>query len=453
MGKLFGTDGIRGKAGEYPMNEEMAGRVGRAVAKTFADKDDPSTIIIGRDTRQSGPMLESALVEGITTVGANAGLIGVIPTPGVAFLTSSLRAGAGIVISASHNPFYDNGIKIFNGQGYKLSDEKEAVLEKLILDSDPADGSTPAGNKGRITAESSEVNSYISFLNSTLQPNTSFKGLKIVLDCANGATCRLAPELFSRLGAQVESIAVEPDGENINDGCGSEHPEDLIEQVLSTDADLGLAFDGDGDRLIAVDEKGRILSGDQILAICARDLKQKGRLKNDIVVSTVMSNMGLGVALNEMGIRHETSAVGDRYVMEKMIVSGSVLGGEDSGHMIFGADHTSGDGILTALKLIEAMQSADKVLSDLRGVMTVFPQVLINVEVLSKPDIDSVPAIVDAIQDVESELGNRGRVLVRYSGTQPLCRVMVEGPGETETRQYCNQISDIIKKSIGTGGG
>jgi phosphoglucosamine mutase len=202
-----------------------------------------------------------------------------------------------------------------------------------------------------------------------------------------------------------------------------------------------------------VDEKGRILSGDQILAICARDLKQKGRLKNDIVVSTVMSNMGLGVALNEMGIRHETSAVGDRYVMEKMIVSGSVLGGEDSGHMIFGADHTSGDGILTALKLIEAMQSADKVLSDLRGVMTVFPQVLINVEVLSKPDIDSVPAIVDAIQDVESELGNRGRVLVRYSGTQPLCRVMVEGPGETETRQYCNQISDIIKKSIGTGGG
>ncbi|MEJ2282478.1 MAG: phosphoglucosamine mutase [Desulfobacterales bacterium] len=449
MEKLFGTDGIRGKFDEYPMNKEMAGRVGRAVAEAFADKNGSSTIIIGRDTRQSGPTLESALIDGITAAGADARLIGVIPTPGIAFLTSSLKAAAGIVISASHNPFYDNGIKIFNGQGYKLSDEKQAVIEKLILDSDPADGFKTASNKGRVTDDDESVKSYISFLYNTLSPDTSLKDLKVVLDCANGATCGIAPDLFSKLGAQVEALAVEPDGKNINDGCGSEHPEYLVEEVLGTNADIGLAFDGDGDRLIAVDEKGGILSGDQILAICARDLKQKGRLKNNIVVSTVMSNMGLGAALGEMGIRHETSAVGDRYVMEKMIASGAVLGGEDSGHMIFGADHTSGDGIFTALKLIEALQSASTTLSDLKGVMTVYPQVLINVEVQSKPEIDSVPAIVEGIRAVEKELGDRGRVLVRYSGTQPLCRVMVEGPGETETRQYCDYLSDIIKKSIG----
>jgi len=449
MGKLFGTDGIRGKAGEYPMNEEVASRVGRAVAMTFAGSNGPNQIIVGRDTRLSGPSLETALVNGIGSVGANACLAGVIPTPGISFLAASLKAAAGIVISASHNPYYDNGIKIFNGRGYKLSDNKQTEIENLILDSGWTPRRKTEAEPARDSAQSELINNYTSFLYSTLSPHTSFKGLKVVLDCANGATCRLAPEIFSELGARTEALAVNPDGKNINEACGSEHPEKLIERVLKTGADLGLAFDGDGDRLIAVDEKGGILSGDQILAICARDLKQKGRLKNDLVVSTVMSNMGLGVALGKMGIRHETSAVGDRYVMEKMMASGAVLGGEDSGHMIFGDDHTSGDGILTALKLIEAMQSAGRRLSDLKGVMTVYPQVLINVDVQSKPDIDSVPAIVDAIQAVETELGDRGRVLVRYSGTQSLCRVMVEGPGETGTRQYCNQISEIIKKNIG----
>ena len=270
------------------------------------------------------------------------------------------------------------------------------------------------------------------------------------MDCANGATCRIAPDLFSELGAQVEALATEPDGKNINDGCGSEHPEALIERVLKTKADLGLAFDGDGDRLIAVDETGEVLSGDQILAICARDLKQKGRLKNDLVVSTVMSNMGLGVALQNMGIGHETAKVGDRYVMEKMIASGAILGGENSGHMIFADDHTSGDGILTALKLIEAMQSGNKNLSVLGKVMTAYPQVLINVEVHTKPDINTVPAIAGAIKSVESELGERGRVLVRYSGTQPLCRVMVEGPSTAATQRYCKQLSEIIKEKIGS---
>jgi phosphoglucosamine mutase len=449
MGKLFGTDGIRGKAGEYPMTEEMAVRVGRAVAMTFKDPGKPAKIIVGRDTRLSGPMLESALVSGICSAGADVGIAGVIPTPGVAFLASSLKADAGIVISASHNPYFDNGIKIFNGSGYKLSDQKEAEIEELVLNTPPANCNQPAPEAGRVSLKSEMLKNYIYFLNSMLPSNLSFKGLKIVLDCANGATCRIAPELFSELGADVEALGIEPDGKNINDRCGSEHPEELIEKVLKSNANLGLAFDGDGDRLIAVDEQGGVLSGDQILAICAKDLKQKGRLKNDIVVSTVMSNMGLGVALQNMGIRHESARVGDRYVMEKMIATGAILGGENSGHMIFADDHTSGDGILSALKLMEAMQSENENLSELRKLMTVYPQVLINVDVETKPDINTVPDIAGAIKSVESELGDRGRVLVRYSGTQSLCRVMVEGPSATETQRYCQQISDIIKEKIG----
>ncbi len=449
MGKLFGTDGIRGKAGEYPMNAETAERTGRAVARFFTETDGPSKIFIGRDTRESGPMLESALVEGIGAVGADAALAGVLPTPGIAYLASTLKASAGIVISASHNPFYDNGIKIFNGDGYKLSDEVEAAIENMILEGVSKGDAGTVAKKGQVADASGQARNYFTFLTNALSPDTSFKELKIILDCANGATHGMAPELFSGLGAGVEALSIAPNGKNINDGCGSEHPGDLIEKVLSTGADLGLAFDGDGDRLIAVDENGGILSGDQILAICARDLKQKGRLKNDMVVSTVMSNMGLGVALKDMGILHETSAVGDRYVMEKMSAVGAVLGGEDSGHMIFGDIHTSGDGMLTALKLIEALLSADMRLSDLKGIMAVYPQVLINVAVNSKPDLGSVPAVAGAIKSVESELGDQGRVLVRYSGTQSLCRVMVEGPSEMETQRYCSQISDIIKKNIG----
>jgi phosphoglucosamine mutase len=416
---------------------------------TFTGPDEPSKIIVGRDTRLSGPLLESALVAGISSVGANACLTGVIPTPGVAFLVSSLKAGAGIVISASHNPYYDNGIKIFNGSGCKLSDQKEAEIEELLLAGDSAGRNQPAPETGQVSINNAMLQSYIAFLNSTLSPDLSLKGLRVVLDCANGATCRIAPELFSELGAQVDALGIQPDGKNINDDCGSEHPEGLIEKVLKSNADIGLAFDGDGDRLIAVDEKGGILSGDRILAICAKDLKQKDRLKNNLVVSTVMSNMGLGLALQNLGIRHETARVGDRYVMEKMIAAGAILGGEDSGHIIFADDHTSGDGILSALKLIEAMQSANRTLSELRKVMTVYPQVLINVDVETKPDINTVPAIADAIRSVEAELGERGRVLVRYSGTQPLCRVMVEGPGEAETRRYCQQLAEIIDEKIG----
>ncbi|MCP4630578.1 MAG: phosphoglucosamine mutase [bacterium] len=449
MKKLFGTDGIRGMANEYPMTAEMALRVGRAVATYFADAGRNSKIIIGKDTRLSGDMLESGIVAGVCAAGGNAYLTGVIPTPGVAVLAAALKAAAGIVISASHNPYYDNGIKLFKGDGYKLSDETEIAIEKMILDQSPPADTSSIHKMGTAQHYRRARADYILFLKNTLPAAKPFQGLKIALDCSNGATYRIAPELFAELGAEVKSFAVQPDGVNINNECGSEHPEALIREVVKSKAVIGLAFDGDGDRLIAVDETGQVLSGDHILAICARDLKQKGRLKNNFVVSTVMSNLGLGKALKQMQINHETAPVGDRYVMEKMMARGAVLGGEDSGHMIFGDYHTTGDGVLTALKLIEAMQTENKPLSELTDLMTVYPQTLINVEVNAKPAIGTVPQILAAIRSVESDLGEQGRVLVRYSGTQPLCRVMVEGPDESRTRSYCEQISDIIKNNIG----
>ena len=449
MGKLFGTDGIRGEANKYPMTAEVALEVGRVVTRVFRNRGYRPDIMVGRDTRLSGQMLESAVVAGICSAGGNAYLTGVLPTPGVAFMASSTGAAAGLVISASHNPYRDNGIKIFNGNGYKLSDEKEAEIENLVLNADAAHRSYPVEEIGRTIVKDDAVENYISFLKSTLPADFSLTGLKIVLDCAHGATYQTAPRLFSALGAEVQTLGTQPDGRNINLECGSEHPGGLVEQVRKTGADIGLALDGDGDRLIAVDETGEILSGDQILAICAHTMLGLGRLQNKVVVSTVMSNMGLTVALEKMGIRHETSQVGDRYVMQKMIACGAVLGGEDSGHMIFADHHTTGDGSLTALKLLEAVRYENKPLSELSGIMTAYPQVLINVDVHSKPDIDTVPEIVTAIRAVESGLGDRGRVLVRYSGTQSMCRVMVEGPDEGDTRKYCQQITDIIYKNIG----
>ena len=449
MGKLFGTDGIRGMANEYPMTAEMAVRVGRAVTTVFRDGSEKPKIIVGRDTRLSGQMLESAMVAGICSAGGDAYLTGVLPTPGVAFTATAAKADAGVVISASHNPFYDNGIKLFKGNGYKLSDKEEADVEKLILDEGLLDGSQTVRETGTVIMQDNASENYIAFLKSTLPANFSLNGLKIVLDCANGATFRTAPQLFSDLGAGVVALGVAPDGKNINHHCGSEHLDGLIQRVLETGAHIGLALDGDGDRLIAVDEKGQILSGDHILLICADLMKRQGRLKSQCAVSTVMSNVGLGVALKKMGIRHEKSKVGDRYVMEKMNACGAVIGGEDSGHMIFADHHTTGDGSLTGLKLVEAMQAENKPLSELSRMMTSYPQVLINVEVHSKPDIDSVAEIVNAIKSVESELGDQGRVLVRYSGTQPICRIMVEGPSQGKTQRYCKQLSDIITKSIG----
>jgi phosphoglucosamine mutase len=449
MGTLFGTDGIRGTANQHPMTAEMALRVGKAVTTIFRAHKGNTKIIVGRDTRLSGHMLEAAMVAGICSAGGDACLTGVIPTPGVAFLASSTKAAAGVVISASHNPFYDNGIKLFRGNGRKLSDKKEAEIENLILDETSTERSQMISETGTVNILNEACQNYISFLKDTLPADFSLNGFKVVLDCANGATFRTAPHLFSDLGAEVVALGVDPDGKNINHQCGSEHPQGLIRAVLETGSDIGLALDGDGDRLIAVDERGQILSGDHILLICANLMKRQGHLNNHCVVSTVMSNMGLAAALDKMGIRHEMSKVGDRYVMEKMVDCGAVIGGEDSGHMIFADCHTTGDGSLTALKLIEAIQLENKPLSELSKLMTPYPQVLINVEVHSKPDIAAVPEIADAIKSVESKLGDRGRVLVRYSGTQPICRIMVEGPSAGDTQSYCSQISEIIKLKIG----
>lgn len=449
MSKLFGTDGIRGVANEYPMTPEMAVNIGRAIAEFFRKNDKRSKIVIGKDTRISGHMIEYALVSGICSMGADAYLAGIIPTPGVAFMTSSTGANAGIVISASHNPFYDNGIKIFNGDGYKLSDEIEAEIEQLLLNENIALSAKSERGIGSVFEIADAIGKYGNFLKLTLPKSNYFNGLKIVIDCSNGATFRVAPTIFYELGADVEVLFVSPNGKNINDNCGSQHPEVLQKRVLDNGADIGLAFDGDGDRLIAVDEKGAVKTGDQILAACAKYMKQNGLLKGNRVVSTVMSNMGLGVALKEMGIKHTVAAVGDRYVMEEMIASGAVLGGEDSGHMIFLDHHTTGDGVLSALRLIEAMKEESKPLSELCKIMKVFPQVLINVDVERKPDLENVPAIKDAIESVEKRLGEKGRVVVRYSGTQSICRIMVEGPTINETGKHCRQLADIVKETLG----
>jgi phosphoglucosamine mutase len=450
MGRLFGTDGIRGVANEYPLTAETVFGIGRAVALFFRSSADPAKIIIGKDTRESGDMIEGALASGICSVGADACLAGILPTPAVACLTSSIGAAAGIVISASHNPFYDNGIKIFDADGYKLSDADEDEIERL-LQTDNIDNATAKSNhrNGIVETLTNAPERYLFFLQNTLTKTELFKDMKIVLDCSNGATHAVAPKLFQGLGAKVEALHVHPDGKNINVDCGSEHPESLIDAVLAQKAHIGLAFDGDGDRLVAVDEKGMILSGDRILAICARSLKRKGLLKNNLVVSTVMSNLGLRLALKELGIQHLMAPVGDRYVLQQMNTNGAVIGGEDSGHMIFLDQHTTGDGMLTALRLIQTMGEENKSLSELSRIMTVFPQVLLNIDVQDKPPIEDVPQIMAAIRSVEDCLGEKGRVLVRYSGTQPLCRVMVEGPEENETRRYCQQIADTVKATLG----
>jgi len=449
MGKLFGTDGIRGEANRYPMDAAIAFSVGQAVANLFKKAEHRTRVVIGKDTRISGYMLESSLEAGVSSMGGISYLVRVLPTPGIAFIAQSMRADAGIVISASHNPYQDNGIKIFSGNGFKLSDEQEDTIEKLILSGKLPEMVPEAKEMGRAYRMEDALGRYIVFLKNTFPRDLSMEGMKIVIDAANGATYRVAPATFTELGAQVDVIHSDPNGLNINENCGSQHTQDLEKRVKETGAAIGLAFDGDGDRLIAVDEKGRTITGDQILIICAKALKDQGRLKNDLLVSTVMSNLGLTFACKKYGFKHHASKVGDRYVLEDMQRLGAVIGGEESGHMIFLDHHTTGDGILTALQLIAAMIKENKPLSELARMMEVFPQKLINVPVKSKPDISTVPQVVAAIKQAEAELGDRGRVLVRYSGTQNACRVMVEGPTDELTGKYCRQIADAVKAALG----
>ncbi|RTZ98296.1 MAG: phosphoglucosamine mutase [Deltaproteobacteria bacterium] len=451
MAKLFGTDGIRGKANTYPLTPEMIVRIGQSIAGTFGDRPD-AHIIVGADTRVSGDMIASAISSGICSCGINVLHAGIIPTPAVAWLTAQTpSAVAGIVISASHNPYFDNGIKVFDSHGFKLTDQIEADIENRILDGGADQNRSQANREiGHVIQLSDAEKRYLGFLRRCWAGKPAVSGLKLVIDCANGATCRVAPALFSSLKIDVTALFTDPDGRNINSDCGSEHTGILARKVIEAGADVGLAFDGDGDRLAVVDETGRRLTGDQVLAICADDLKTEGRLVNNRVVNTVMSNIGLAAALTRLGIDHETADVGDRRVMEKMKATGAILGGEDSGHIIFLDQHSTGDGLLSALRLMAAMIRQKKPLSELAGIMTVAPQILVNVSVSSKPDLNTLAPLQQAISQVESELGSQGRVLVRYSGTQPMCRVMVEGPDSEITEKYCHQIADVVSRTIGT---
>ncbi len=447
MGRLFGTDGIRGEANHTPMDGMTAFSVGQAVTHLIKGGKQKAGIVIGRDTRISGNMLEHSLAAGIASMGGDPCLAGVLPTPGIAFLCRSTGAEAGIMISASHNPYEDNGIKIFSGQGFKLTDRQEENLEDLILSGRLVQMVPPSREMGQSKTVDHPLDTYIAFLKGCFPRDLSMKGIQIVIDAANGATYQAAPALFAALGADVDTIHNSPDGTNINQNCGSQFTQDLQKRVKQSGAAIGLAFDGDGDRLIAVDETGREISGDPIMLICAKVLKDLGRLKNDLVVTTVMSNLGFTLACKKYGMKHHASRVGDRYVLEDMKRLGAVIGGEDSGHMIFLDHHTTGDGIVAAIQLIAAMLRQGKPLSDLAAMMDVYPQVLINVDVERKPEISTLPEVVEAIRQTKTELGDEGRVLVRYSGTQNLCRVMVEGPTRKVTERYCRQIADAVKRA------
>jgi phosphoglucosamine mutase len=433
------------------MTPEIAVQAGRAIVYHLRKQKNVERpkIVIGRDTRISGPMLASAVMAGICSMGGDVLDAGIMPTPGVAYLTKSQGAHAGIVISASHNPFQDNGIKFFNEDGYKLSDAEEAVLEDLILGDNLHKLVESIQQTGRIQTLDEGAQQYTRFLQKTFNLSSDFKMVKLILDSSNGATSHMATALFESLGFSVKALSNQPNGKNINDDCGSQHPEKMAAAVVHYQADLGLAFDGDGDRMIAVDERGQILTGDQVIAICALFLNKHKQLTNRTVVSTVMSNIGLGLALQQAGIQHVMSGVGDRYVMEQMISKGANLGGEDSGHIIFLDHHTTGDGMLAALQLTQVIIESGKPLSELAKFMTVFPQMLVNVDVSSKPDLSTIPEVQDIIASVESELSGKGRVLVRYSGTQPMCRVMVEAPTDEEARKYAEQISNVISEELG----
>ncbi|MEI6892421.1 MAG: phosphoglucosamine mutase [Pontiella sp.] len=450
MGKLFGTDGVRDKANQGNMTTEVAMKLGRAVGFYFKNKGNKEqwpAIVIGRDPRLSGTMIESALAAGVCSAGVDAHLLGVVPTPAVATIAVQTGAVAGLVVSASHNPFFDNGIKVFKGDGFKLSDAEEAALENLYYS---ANQQLPLDDQvGAIYQLGNSTEIYSDFCIGTMAAGEPLKGLKLVIDCSNGATSHCAEAIFKTLGATVSVIHNTPDGMNINDHCGSQHTDVLCRKVKKANAHAGLAFDGDGDRLIAVDERGRELSGDQIMAICAKAYKESGQLKNNRVVPTVMSNVGFHAAMKSLGIEVDTAGVGDRKVLEVMQQTGAVVGGEDSGHMIFLDCHTTGDGIVSALKLAETLKKSGAKLSELGNVMTPFPQKMINVDVKEKPPLEEVPALMTAIEEAEAELGDAGRVLIRYSGTQPMCRVMVEGPTENKTTILAERLAAVVKDVMG----
>jgi phosphoglucosamine mutase len=448
--KLFGTDGIRGVANAEPMTPESILRLGRAVGRYFQTASNRRhKIVIGKDTRISGYMIETALASGLCSMGVDPLLVGPMPTPGVAFLTGSLRADAGVAISASHNPFEDNGIKFFGPDGFKLPDAAEAAIEQLVF-GDEIDRMRPtAGGIGKAYRIEDADGRYNEFLKNAVPKDLTFDGLRIVVDTSNGAAFRIAPEVLHELGADVVAIGNTPDGLNINEGCGSLHMDLLCERVRREGADLGIALDGDADRAILVDELGEIVDGDHALGILALDMQRSGRLKKDTLVATVMSNLGLEVSLKKHGVDMVRTPVGDRYVVERMREDGLNLGGEQSGHIVNMEHSTTGDGMVTALNITSILVARGEPLSELKQVFETYPQTLINLKVREKKEFSSVPSIDSAIKAVESDLGEKGRVLVRYSGTEKLARVMVEGEDTATVSAHAQAIADAIEESLG----
>ncbi len=428
----------------------MALAIGRATAYVLKKNHSGlNRILVGKDTRLSGYMLENALTAGICSMGVDALLTGPLPTPGIAFLTRTMRCVAGIVISASHNPYEDNGIKIFSSSGYKLNDDLEAEIERLLQSSELVSVRPQASEIGRAKRIDDAAGRYIEFCKSTFPGEYTLQGMKIVLDCANGASHRIAPTIFSELGADVTTIHAEPNGLNINSNCGSQHTEELRRTVIETRSDIGLAFDGDADRLIAVDEKGCEISGDHVIAICAKHLKDIGQLRNNLVILTPMSNLGLRLAFDNLGIQWMDAGVGDRLVLELMKKKGACIGGEQSGHVIFLDKHTTGDGIVTALQLLSVMKGSGSSLSELATIFQVAPQTLLNITVKEKPPMETMPGVFKAIEKAEKELRDKGRVLVRYSGTQPMCRVMIEATSQETSDRLAESIASQIRNIIG----
>jgi phosphoglucosamine mutase len=447
--RLFGTDGVRGNANDDPMTPEMALRLGRAVAFHFRRKERRGRVVIGKDTRLSGYLFETALASGICSMGADVMLCGPLPTPGIAFITSSMRADAGVVISASHNPYHDNGIKIFAADGFKLPDAVEAHLEELMVGGE-LDANRPTGAEiGKATKIEDSRGRYVVFLKSAFPKHLTLDGLKIVVDCANGAAYKVAPWVFGELGADVVPLSARPDGTNINDDCGALHPQKMCAAVKKHRANLGIAVDGDADRVIIADENGEEVDGDTIMAMCARRMIERKELKKKTVVATVMSNLGLERTVVDLGGRLVRAPVGDRYVVEEMRKHGYNFGGEQSGHLVFLDHMTTGDGILAALQVLAVMLESGKPLSELRRVMTRYPQVLVNLKVREKRPIEGLPDVTKLITKIERTLGQDGRVLVRYSGTEPKARVMVEGPDPRVIQAYAEDIARALERACG----
>lgn len=449
MDKLFGTDGVRGRANIAPMDSETVLLLGRAAAHIFRRRSGRHRILIGKDTRISGYMLENALASGITSMGVDALLVGPLPTPGVAFMIRSMRADAGVMISASHNPYEDNGIKFFGADGFKLADETEAEIERLLEPGHLDELRASPDLIGKASRIDDAIGRYTVYLKSCIARTCSFEGLKIVVDAANGAAYRVGPLMLSELGAELITVGVEPNGKNINDGCGSLHPEVIARLVRENNAHLGVAFDGDADRVIFCDEKGAVVDGDLVLAICATEMKRRGQLKGNAVVGTVMSNFGLEDALRKEGITLHRAAVGDRYVLAEMIARGLNLGGEQSGHIISLDHNTTGDGLLTALLVISTMLESGRKLSEYQSLITRYPQRLINVAVKRKLPLEDLSSLQSALKSAEHRLNGTGRVLLRYSGTESKLRVMVECADDSLCATLANELAQVVRNELG----